>query len=64
MASDTDCFKESVRDKIKEFIELCYPRRMIESACNYLAASQGRREWLDIKNQIPNFIMSQRSKGR
>ena len=52
MASDKHVLKKSAFDKINEFQRLQYPRHMLKSACTFVAASLGVREWLDVRDQI------------
>ena len=56
MASDENVFVKSARDKLREFVHLRYPKRMLEAACTYLAASQGKPMWLAAKKEVQNLI--------
>ena len=52
MASDRDALESSGRDKIREFVDLGYPRRMLKAICNFLGASTRERGWFDVRDSI------------
>lgn len=51
MAGDNEMRYYSAIAKINEFKKLGYPRHMLKAACTYIAATQGERSWLDIRDQ-------------
>ena len=52
MASDRQALERSAWDKIVEFRELGYPRRVLRTACNYLGATTGERGWFEVRDQL------------
>ena len=50
MAGDNEMRYYSAMAKINEFKKLGYPRHMVKAACAYIAATQGERTWLDIRD--------------
>ena len=52
MASDRKALERSAWDKIVEFRELGYPRRVLRTACNYLGATTGERGWFEVRDQL------------
>ena len=52
MASDDANLIISAFAKIREFQALLYPIPMIKAACTYMAATHGRRVWLDIRDRL------------
>ena len=52
-----EAFMASVKDKLREFVQLRYPQRMLHAACTYLAASQGIPMWLTAKHEVNNLIL-------
>ena len=38
--------------KLAEYRKLGYPLRMLMNACTYLAASLGKRRWLDVRDNV------------
>ena len=52
MASNAHVLRASAASKLSEFFELRYPRHMLKAACTYIAASQGERVWLDIRDEL------------
>ena len=56
MASDDKALLLSAKNKLREFVQLRYPKRMLEAACTFLAASQGIPTWLAAKYEVDNLI--------
>ena len=52
MASDTQLLETSGLDKVREFLNLKYPRCVVKAACGYMAASTGERTWLNVRDQM------------
>ena len=47
MAGEPELLEFSGLAKVKEFLQLKYPRRVVKAACSYMAASTGERTWLN-----------------
>ena len=52
MASDKQAMEQSAWDKITEFRDLQYPRKVLRAACNYLGATTKERTWFDVRDAI------------
>jgi hypothetical protein len=52
MASDAQLLETSGLAKVKEFLDLKYPRCVVKAACGYMAATTGERTWLNVRDQI------------
>ena len=52
MASDRRQLYYSATDKLREFIALQYPTKLLHSACNLLAYSTAVGTWTDVRNHI------------
>ena len=40
----------SAWDKMREFADLGYPRRVLRMACNYLGATTRERAWFEVRD--------------
>jgi hypothetical protein len=50
MASDSEAMEASAWDKLREFADLGYPRRVLRMACNYLGATTRERAWFEVRD--------------
>ena len=52
MVSEPDLLEFSGLAKVKEFLQLKYPRHVVKAACSYMAASTAELTWLNIRDKI------------
>ena len=52
MASDKRALEAGGFAKVKEFLNLKYPKPVVKAACSYMAASTGERAWLGVRDKI------------
>jgi hypothetical protein len=54
MASNEGNLRNSAMHKLKEFINLGYPKPILKQMCNYIASTTGKGIWIDIRNTLFN----------